>query len=231
MLIVNGAKTNAAELVMYDAPMPEVTPTPEPTEIDLTITKRWEDKDDVLGKRPSGITVHLYQKLSTAAEYPTDAFMTVTMSDNGKNTWKFTFEGLPRRSAEGVLYNYKVAEEPVDGYVVSYLNNGRTIVNTIPEEDYPPTPTPTLPYITPTPAPEQGRVPQGVRFMDGEWFYIDEYGIPLGGVPLTGDNTNFILWGMAIGLPLLVAALAAVEIRRRKKLLAAAEDNEEVEEE
>ena len=171
--------------------------------------------------------MHLYRKLRTDAEYPTMPFMTVNIPSNGKNVWNFTFENLPRRSPDGIRYDYSIREEPVEGYVVSYLNNGKTIVNTIPEEDYPPTPTPTLPYVTPTPSP-MPRIPAGVQFVDGEWVYVDEYGIPLGGIPLTGDNTNFILWGMAIGLPLLVAALAAVEIRRRKKLLAAAEQDEEM---
>ena len=229
MLFINGSKSMKAELVMYDEPWPEVTPTPEPTETSFTVTKRWEDKDNVLGLRPSSITVHLYRKLRTEAEYPTTPFMTVQMASNGTDTWRFTFDDLPRRSADGVLYDYTVQEVPVDGYVVSYRNNGKTIVNSIPEEDFPPTPTPTLPYVTPTPSP-MPRVPAGVQFVDGEWMYIDEYGIPLGGIPLTGDNTNFVLWGMAIGLPLLVAALAAVEIRRRKKLLLAAEDEDEVEE-
>ena len=228
-LVINDSKSMGYDIVMYDEPWPEVTPTPEPTETSFTVTKRWEDKDNVLGLRPSNITVHLYRKLRTEAEYPTTPFMTVQMASNGKDTWRFTFDDLPRRSDDGVLYDYTVMEEPVEGYVVSYLNNGKTIVNSIPEEDFPPTPTPTLPYVTPTPSP-MPRVPAGVQFVDGEWMYIDEYGIPLGGIPLTGDNTNFVLWGMAIGLPLLVAALAAVEIRRRKKLLLAAEDEEEVEE-
>ena len=228
MLVVNDSYTGKAEVVMYDAPWPEVTPTPEPTTTSYTVTKRWEDKENVLGLRPSSITVHLFRKLRTEAEYPTAAFMTVHMNSNGKDVWNFTFEDLPRRSEDGILYDYTIVEEPVEGYVTSYLNNGRTIVNAIPEEDFPPTPTPTLPYVTPTPSP-MPRVPAGVQFVDGEWVYVDEYGIPLGGIPLTGDNTNFILWGMAIGLPLLVAALAAVEIRRRKKLLLAAEQEEEVE--
>lgn len=229
-LIINGSKSNSLDMVMFDEPWPEVTPTPEPTETSFTVTKRWEDKDNVLGLRPSSITVHLYRKLRTDAEYPTVPFMSVNMMSNGKDVWKFTFNDLPRRSPDGILYDYSIREEEVEGYVVSYLNNGRTIVNTIPEEDYPPTPTPTLPYVTPTPT-RMPRIPAGVQFVDGEWMYIDEYGIPLGGIPLTGDNTNFVLWGMAIGLPLLVAALAAVEIRRRKKLLVAAEQDEEVDEE
>jgi hypothetical protein len=229
MLVVNGVVTGSADVVMYDAPVPEVTPTPEPTSMAFSVTKRWEDKNNVLGKRPNAITVHLYRKLATDEAYPTIPYMTVNIMGNEKNQWRFVFRGVPLRNSDGVRYSYMIREEEVPGYVTTYLNGGRTIVNTIPEEDYPPTPTPTLPYITPTPT-VQPRIPQGVRFENGEWYYIDEYGIPLGGVPLTGDNTNFILWGMAIGLPLLVAVLAAVEIRRRKKLLVAAEQDEEADE-
>ncbi len=229
MLVVNGVVTGSADVVMYDAPVPEVTPTPEPTSMAFSVTKRWEDKNNVLGKRPNSITVHLYRKLATDEAYPTIPYMTVNIMGNEKNQWRFVFRGVPLRNSDGVRYSYMIREEEVPGYVTTYLNGGRTIVNSIPEEDYPPTPTPTLPYITPTPT-VQPRIPQGVRFENGEWYYIDEYGIPLGGVPLTGDNTNFILWGMAIGLPLLVAVLAAVEIRRRKKLLVAAEQDEEADE-
>jgi len=225
MLIVNGVNTNGSSMIMYDQPIPEVTPTPEPTTIEVKVTKRWEDKDDVLGLRPEKITIQLFQKDRSQTEYPATPFMTVDMMDNGKNTWTFTFTDLPRRSPEGFLYDYMIVEEEVPGYTVKYLNDGRTIINTIPEEDFPPTPTPTLPNVTPTPTPT-GRVPYGVRFVDGEWVYIDEFGVPLGGVPLTGDETNFILWGAAIALPMLVAALAAVEIRRRKKAAAAARNGQ-----
>ncbi len=228
MLIVNGRKTNSAQIVMYDDKTPEVTPTPEPTTTTFSVTKRWEDKENVLGLRPTSITVHLYRKASTEADFPTVPYMTVNIMSNGKDVWNFTFEDLPRRNADGVLYEYTTREEVVDGYVVTYLNGGKTIINAIPEEDYPPTPTPTLPYVTPTPTPVP-KIPRGVQFVDGEWVYIDEYGVPLGGVPQTGDETNFVLWGMAISLPILVAALAAVEIRRRKKLLATGTQDEEEE--
>ena len=44
------------------------------------------------------------------------------------------------------------------------------------------------------------------------------------------EKNGYLGGNMAIGLPLLVAALAAVEIRRRKKLLLGAEEDEEVDE-
>ena len=218
-LIVNGQDTNDMSMVMFDQPVPSATPGPEPTTTSFRVTKRWEDQDNVLGLRPSSIVVNLYQKTSNEASYPETPYLTVTMTSDGTDEWDFTFNDLPRRDGNGRLYNYMAQEEPVEGYVASYLNNGRTIVNSIPEEDLPPTPTPTLPYVTPTPSP-MPRVPAGVQFINGRWVYVDEYGVPLGGVPLTGDTTNFALWGAAIVLPMIIAALAAVEIRRRKRRMA-----------
>jgi len=218
-LIVNGKDTNDISVVMFDQPIPAATPAPEPTTTSFRVTKRWEDQENVLGLRPSSIVVNLYRKTSNDADYPDTPYLTVTINSNGTDEWNFTFSDLPRRDGNGRLYTYMVQEEPVEGYVSSYLNNGRTIVNSIPEEDLPPTPTPTLPYATPTPSP-MPRVPAGVQFINGRWVYVDEYGVPLGGVPLTGDSTNFALWGSAIALPMLIAALAAVEIRRRKRKMA-----------
>ncbi len=225
LLIIGNRQTNGADLVMYDQPAPQATPTPEPATMELQVTKRWEDQENVLGLRPDTITLHLFRKAGGEAE-PAEPFMTVTLADNGTDEWTFTFSDLPRRDADGNLYTYRVEEEPVEGYTVTYLNNGRTIVNSIPQEDLPPTPTPTLPYATPTPAPSS-RPPVGVKFVNGEWVYVDEYGVPLGLVPQTGDYTSFTLWGMAILMPLLVAALMAVEIRRRKRLLAASAQDEQ----
>ena len=218
-LIVNGNDTNDMSVVMYDQPVPEASATPEPTTTSFRITKRWEDQDNVLGLRPNSIVVNLYRKAGNNASYPDAPYLTVTINSDGTDEWNFTFDDLPRRDSAGRLYTYMAQEEPVDGYVTTYLNNGRTIVNSIPKEDLPPTPTPTLPYVTPTPSP-MPRVPAGVQFVDGKWVYVDEYGVPLGIVPLTGDNTNFALWGSAIALPMIIAALAAVEIRRRKHRMA-----------
>ena len=215
-LIVSGIDTNDMSVVMYDQPVPAATPTPEPTTTTFRVTKQWEDQDNVLGLRPNSIVVNLFRKTGNEADYPASPFLTVTMNSDGTDEWTFTFSDLPRRDSNGRLYTYMAQEEPVEGYVASYLNNGRTIVNSIPVEDLPPTPTPTLPYVTPTPSP-MPRVPAGVQFINGKWVYVDEYGVPLGGVPLTGDNTNFALWGCAIVLPMLIAALAAVELRRRKR--------------
>jgi cytochrome c-type biogenesis protein CcmH/NrfF len=57
--------------------------------------------------------------------------------------------------------------------------------------------------------------------------YVNEYGVPLGLVPQTGDDTNFVLWGTLVLLPLVIAALAALEIRRRKRLLSVGVTGEE----
>lgn len=220
--LVLGASPAAANsvdmIVMMDEPVPEATPTPLPDNLDLTVTKRWEDADNTLGKRPSKITLYLYRKLATQGSYPAEPYMTVDVrpQDVNSNAWRFTFYDLEWYNGNGVEYSYLVREQEVPGYNVRYGNNGRTIINALPEEDIPPTPTPTLPNVTPTPAPTE-TAPVGVRFVDGDWVYIDENGVPLGLVPQTGDDTDWLLWGVAIALPLLMAAIAAVEIRRRKK--------------
>lgn len=78
------------------------------------------------------------------------------------------------------------------------------------------TPTPTLPIVTPTPAPGD-TPPAGVRFVNGEWVYIDENGVPLGLVPQTGDDTDWALLIAAVLAPLLLAGALVAEIRRRKR--------------
>ncbi len=215
-LIINDVDNNTMDVVMYDQPIPAATPVPESTTTSFRLVKQWEDQDNVLGLRPSSITVHLYRKTNADADYPSVPYLTVAVQSDGSDEWNFTFSDLPRRDGEGRLYTYMAEEEPVDGYVTTYLNNGRTIINSIPQEDIPPTPTPTLPYVTPTPSPLP-RHPAGVQFINGQWVYVDEYGVPLGIVPSTGDQTNFALWGAAVLLPLLLAALLMVELRRRKQ--------------
>ncbi|MEG1892008.1 MAG: SpaA isopeptide-forming pilin-related protein, partial [Clostridia bacterium] len=219
--LVYGTNANGTKAVGFIEirDVPEVpVPPPVPPTTTLDVQKEWRDQDDVLGKRPTELKLHLFRKLTNEANYPTAPYMTVTMrpAQDKANTWRFTFNDLERYNDQGVYYQYMVREEEVAGYEVRYANNGRSIINAIPEEDIPPTPTPTLPVITPTPAPT-APAPAGVKFLNGEWVYIDENGVPLGLVPQTGDDTSWLLWGLAIALPLLLASIAAIELRRRKK--------------
>lgn len=54
-------------------PTPKPTPVPTPIpgkEIDVSVRKVWQDNRDAAGIRPQAITIKLYRKLTTDAEYP-----------------------------------------------------------------------------------------------------------------------------------------------------------------
>ena len=143
--------------------------------------------------------------------------VTVTVPARDSNSWYLTVRDVPRYNTAGVEYTYRAREVVPTGYTVTYSNNGFTMVNTYPTNDENPTPTP-IPTITPTPGPTTtARVPTGIREVDGEWVYIDDYDTPLGGLPQTGDETNYVLWGAAIVLPLLLAGIASWLVLRRKR--------------
>ncbi len=194
---------------------PTLPPGPGPNTVDVVVTKRWVDNNNAAGIRPSSIKLNLFQKLSTDTAYPAAPLVSVDVTGT-TNTWRFTFADLDASNASNVRYDYLVTEDRVAGYDTTYANNGRSITNTIPQNPNQPTATP---FATPTALVNilGNRIPLGVKFVDGEWVYIDEYNTPLGTVALTGNDTNWILIGAAALMPLLVAVLAAVEIRRRKK--------------
>ena len=139
------------------------------------------------------------------------------------DTWTYTFRRLPTMDAYGQLYQYRVREEEVDGYTVQY--NGYTITNIhaavtpTPEPTPEPTPTPTP---TPLPTPQiAGPTPEravGMRYIDGEWFWIDDSGVPLGVVAQTGDSDNLtaVLLGLVV-LVVLAGVLAITIIKKEKK--------------
>jgi len=184
--------------------------------VDLTIRKTWVDHSNAGDTRPSGgLKVNIYRKLTGETLYST-LVMTVTVPRRNTNTWTLTVYSLPRYDANGVEYNYLASEVLPKGYTVTYTNNGFTMVNTYPDNQTSPTPTP-LPTLTPTPVPSNTRTPAGVKYVDGQWVYIDENGVPLGVVPQTGDESDYVLWGLAIALPLLVAGIAGVVLFRKKR--------------
>ncbi|MGN1276069.1 MAG: Cna B-type domain-containing protein [Floccifex sp.] len=90
----------------------------EPELLDpITITKKWDDKEDKDGIRPDEIIVYLLANGDKVME------ITLTKEDN----WTATLEGLYKYS-DGEEIEYTVEEEEVEGYTSSV--DGFTITNT-----------------------------------------------------------------------------------------------------
>ncbi len=174
---------------------PEMTPAgrTEPEFTEIRVTKKWQDLDDYDEIRPEAVTIHLERRVA-GGEYET--VDTIEMTGEG-DTWTYTFQELPVRSEKGLRYQYRVREEEVEGYTVEYDGYSITNVHVVV------TPTP---EITPLPTPTNvGPKPEravGMKFQDGEWIWIDDMGVPLGVVAVTGDSDNLtaVLVGMALFL-------------------------------
>ena len=200
-------------------PTPTVAPTPVPTtvpevQVDVEVHKVWADDANAAGIRPQAITLSLYRKFVDEADYPESPMVSVAISGEG-DEWHFTFRGLPHFDENGRMYEYEVREEAVTGYAASY--QGGTIINTreTPVPGATPSPTPIMtPIPNVTPRPDN---PTALMYVDGEWIYLDDYGVPLGILPQTGDESDLLLYA-SIGLLMLFCAAAmgfAVYRRRR----------------
>ncbi len=91
------------------------THTPETTSV--SGAKTWNDNNDQDGKRPASITIKLMNGETVVAT------KTVTAADG----WAWEFTNLPKYAA-GVVINYTIAEEAVEGYTSSV--NGYNVTNT-----------------------------------------------------------------------------------------------------
>ncbi len=92
----------------------------------VDVSKKWDDGDNVDGRRPTSVTVDLLcdgEKVDSAA---------VEADDNG--SWSYTFADLAKYdSKDGHEYVYTVKERAVDGYtskVVGSAADGFTVTNT-----------------------------------------------------------------------------------------------------
>ena len=199
-------------------PTPKPTPVPTPIpgkEIDVSVRKVWQDNRDAAGIRPQAITIKLYRKLTTDAEYPERELVSVAISGQG-DEWRFTFRNMPRFTESGEEYEYMVREEAVTGYSTIYQNNAIVNVRETPVPGTSPSPKPrTTPIPNVTPRPDN---PTALVYVDGEWIYLDDYGVPLGILPQTGDESDLLLYA-CVGMLMLVsaAAMGLMLYRRRKE--------------
>ena len=198
-------------------PTPKPTPVPTPIpgkEIDVSVRKVWQDNRDSAGIRPQAITIKLYRKLTTDAEYPERELVSVAISGQG-DEWRFTFRNMPRFTESGEEYEYMVREEAVTGYSTIYQNNAIVNVRETPVPGTSPSPKPrTTPIPNVTPRPDN---PTALVYVDGEWIYLDDYGIPLGILPQTGDESDLLLYACVGMLMLASAAAMGLMLYRRRK--------------
>ncbi|MEE1117013.1 Cna B-type domain-containing protein, partial [Methanosphaera sp.] len=114
----------------------------EVQETEITIEKKWLDKNNEAIQKDSGdVRVNLYQKVYedhlceyqiTTREYQSDIVI------SAENDWKTTIRNLPEYGTEKVdgqymivYYTYYVEEVPVDGYTAVYENNDGIYEGTI----------------------------------------------------------------------------------------------------
>ncbi len=81
--------------------------------IDIPVTKKWVDSDNVLSARPENLKVTLATK-NAAGEITEIADKTLTLNDT--NNWSGTFTDLDKKDDDGNLINYTVVEDDVNGY-------------------------------------------------------------------------------------------------------------------
>ena len=75
-------------------------------------TKKWNDVDNKLGKRPEKVTIILYR--NNVPVVVNKKILTATASE--ETNWEYEFKDLKKYDGKGNAYNYSVKEVPVRGY-------------------------------------------------------------------------------------------------------------------
>ncbi len=87
----------------------KLTNTHESSQINVKVTKKWDDGDDQDGVRPESVEVNLMRSVKGAAQF----LQTLTLSAD--NDWTAEVTELPKWERNDV-YTYSVSEVAVDGY-------------------------------------------------------------------------------------------------------------------
>lgn len=95
---------------------------------DFTVTKVWDDRNNIDGMRPDSVTIHLNGSDGSSTE--------ATLS-NAKD-WKYIFKHMPLFDANGNKITYTITEDAVAGYTYTVTNEGRsfTITNSHVQETF-----------------------------------------------------------------------------------------------
>ena len=151
----------------------DVTNHYTPGQVNISVTKNWQDQNDADGIRPDSITVKLYADGKDTGK---------ELVLNQKNNWTGSFDNLDEY-ADGVKIIYTIAEAKVDGYDTAISGSAETgfVISNSHTPAIPDTPdkpnTPTDPD-EPKQTPGQSETPD----------------TPKGDTPQTGDTTNLALW-------------------------------------
>ncbi len=116
---------------------------------DITVTKVWDDEDNLDGTRPETVTINLMA----------DGEKVKSAKLSEENDWTYTFEGLNYYNADDSKIKYTVEEKKVSGYkakVTGTMSDGFTVTNS--HEPGAPTPVsydpPVIKYVEGDEAPE-----------------------------------------------------------------------------
>ena len=95
---------------------------------DFTVTKVWDDSNNIDGMRPDSVTIHMNGSDGSSTE--------ATLS-NVKD-WKYTFKHMPLFDANGNEITYTITEDAVTGYTYTVTNKDRafTITNKHTQETF-----------------------------------------------------------------------------------------------
>lgn len=95
---------------------------------DFTVTKVWNDSNNIDGMRPDSVTIYLNGSDGSSTE--------ATLS-NAKD-WKYTFKHMPLFDANGNEITYTITEDAVTGYTYTVTNKDRafTITNKHTQETF-----------------------------------------------------------------------------------------------
>lgn len=98
-----------------------VTNTKYTPKTDVSVEKFWENDESDTTLRED-ISLALMRSTDCVNWVEVDMAMpTPTKSEDG-NTWTYQYEDLPAEDTTGLKYYYKVVEDPLDGYTVTYAN-------------------------------------------------------------------------------------------------------------
>lgn len=108
-----------------------------PGKTEITISKIWDDMDDLYNVRPESITINLLQN--------GELFDVITINennvlDNDSNKWQITVENLPKYDSNSNLYTYTIDGEIFENSIFyeepKYDQKNYTITNSLPPDVY-----------------------------------------------------------------------------------------------